>query len=268
MKIRNLLTLLVLTGLLAASCSKSKDNDILYSEAGWLAGSLALDASTASEYIDACTVSYGDDGLFRIDITFTDEGLSTSQITPELINFGVACYLKDMQESHMANILNQLSEVEGEMRIKVTDAAGDTLVHNIPAPALKQLYRSNYSEINFSAAKSALSHIFEDEAPAVASAASATGCTYATTGGFAQYTLTFPSERAYGHITQGSLTGRYLPSLFEKYMQMGNFDAYVQNVCSKLGFEGYRYIYRASDDERQVRASMTWNMINSYQPRQ
>lgn len=267
MKLKHILGLAFLAGIVAVSCSKSKDNDVLFSEAGWLSSQLNLDAQSASDYVDACSASYAD-GVLAVNVDFAEDGLRTSQLSPEFIDFAVACFLKDMPENHMADMLNNLSEVEGLMSLRISDAAGDTLVHDIAAPKLKQLYRKNYSEIGFSAAKSALSRIFEDAAPALAEAVNAQSCSYSTSGGFAQYTFTFPAATAYGHITQGSLTGRYLPQLAEKYARMGNFDVFAQNVCERLGIEGYRYIYEAEDGGRSVRASVTWNMINTYQPRQ
>lgn len=268
MKIKSIFALLLTAGLMAVSCSKSKDNATLSAEATWLNAQLSTDAATAATVVEKCTAFYGNDGVMTVDIVFGENGLSASQLKPELIDFGVACYLKDMPEAHMADMLNNLSEVEGSLKIKATDAAGDTISHDIPAMKLKQLYRKNYSELGFSAAKSALSDILGASADALAQQVNATSCSFSTSRGFAEYTLTFPRATAYTQVTQGSLAGRYLPALHQKYLQMGNFEAYAQTVCKRLGIDGYRYIYEAAEGDRTVRAALTWDMINSYQATQ
>lgn len=220
-----------------------------------------LGIAEATPALESVSFSMADDNVFNVGIKLADSDLQVSELDEPLVRYALAVYMKSHPGRRLDDLVNSLSQLEGTMLITITDADGASREYPMSTAILKRLIRSRLSELGYNDAKSAVTAIMASHTQQYAAHAGAASCTFALTGGFAEYTVEFPARSSYAQWNQSILAGRYKNLLKPQYETYGELRPFVTEVLTSLGIEGYRFIYTDPQGQNPVRAALPWRLL-------
>lgn len=253
---------LMLCPVLLLSCGTEKqDRQIIEEYVGPLNAEYAR-LSENTDLLESVAVELSDNNL-AVEVVFAGDEVAVPDLTEALVQYGVAFWLKEHTGKRLDNILNALGRLQGSLELTLKDANADERTYSISSSRLKQLVRLRPMELNFNEVKANISAIMSSRCGDLrAKANGCEGATFAITGGFAQYTLSFGRAADYREFTQASLAGKYVNLLKPQYEGYGELRPFVQNILESLQIEGYRFIYEAGNGGTPLRAAIPWRLLN------
>lgn len=256
-----LATAAILGASLLWSCgSKNSGPSPLEAQADRISLELAEDVDSSPMFLSAASASYSE-GKLTYSFTFCDSIIHVKDYSEALVQFYVAQELKKNPGKNLDEILNTLSKEQGSLEITLSDVYGDSRTYSISSSRLKQLFKQSPMQLGFQEVKANVLEILASSAMEYRNRADATDATFALSNGFATYTLTFPKATAYGHMSQGSLMGRYLTILKPRYEAFGSYRESIEELMRSLQIDGYRFVYTTPDDKKPLKTTIPWRDI-------
>ena len=253
-----LLSVCMMIGL--ANCNSSKEPSALVAQCERLNGDFRTVAEESPMFLDSLTCNYGD-AKIAVGVVLADT-VDVAAFDQAFVEYVVAQYLKSHADENLAVILNTLGDEKGSLTIAISTPAAEKAVFEISAARLKQLYKLPNSELNFAEARTVACKLFESHCSEFAKAVKANTCEFSFSGGFAQYTLIFPTAQAFANQSQGSLQGRYRSALQPQYEGYGYCRTFVMDVFKSLGFDGYRFVYTDEAGTKEIKTAIPWRFID------
>ncbi len=252
---------LLLTVLTFSACgSSAADNAILEENIVPINTELAQNVRETPA-VESIALSYADADL-KVDIKFAGQEIEVPQISEALVQYALAIYLKSHTGIRLDNIVNALGRLEGKMTIVLTDCDMNSRTYEVSATRIKQLIRQRPMELKFNEVRSNVLEIMNGRTEAYRTAANAAGASFAYSGGFAEYTLTFPAASSYRQYNRGNLTGHYVNILKPQYESFGAMRPFVEQILASLQIEGYRFVYTTERNDAPLKALVPWRLIN------
>lgn len=244
------------------ACSGSTKESPLVAQSDRINADLAKLSEESPMFIDSASCTYAD-GALKVNIGLHDPFLPVKLIGEPFAQFAVAHYLKVYAGPQDLEVVNELVKENGNLVLSITSDGGK-VDFTINAHRLMKLYKSSYTELNFSEARLNMMDIMASHAPIYTASEqdNLDGCEFTVANGFAQYTMTFKSANTFKNLTQAQLTGRYVKVIKEHYEQFGECEDFIISLIKCYGIDGYRFIYIDKNKTKELKAGIPWRLID------
>lgn len=204
-----------------------------------------------------------DDKTLKVEIEFATEQFKVSELSEPLVQYTLSLYMKSHTGARLDNILNALGNMSGEVEIELEDVDGDSRTFIIPSSRMKQLVRLRPMELNFNEVRNNVTSMMQADCNTYRMlSAGAESATFRLQGGFAEYTVTFPSTEEYRGYTQANLAGKFVNVLRPQYQAYGTLRPLIMELMESLQIDGYRFIYTTPSGDGAIRAAIPWRLID------
>lgn len=247
------------------SCGPDKDVETLNAQAELLSGELSEAVAANPGFLKSASASY-DETALTVNVALADTLIDIKQVTPALFEYFTAIEIKAGADKNFEATVNALSSKEQPLLVKVTDYSGATADYEMSASKLKRLYKTPLTQLDYTNVKNNVLEIMKSEADEFMAAGS-TGVTFSFAGGYADYTVSFPTKKDFitkdnaKALTLPNLKARAIKVLADRYDSLGDYRDSFMDMYKSLGIDGFHLIYVTEKGNDTMKITILWRDI-------
>ncbi len=237
-----------------ASCGDSKADKLQnLQSAAEAVDSLLKPYAEAPSPVKAVDVTVAEPDI-KVNVTFSDSLISVPALGDALLDYFVAQQLKSAPGDVVKQVVSALKENAGSVVVTITDGTASAAPCSYSAESISHLLKAKTSQLNAPRVKQQL---------CAAMSAGADNVQAAVQKSFLEYTVTWPSEKAYAGWRQGSLTRIYLTPFHDAFESLGVLNEPFVEMLKSLGIDGVKVTYAALNSDKTLSQAFPWRSVLS-----
>lgn len=246
-----------------ASCGDSKADKLQnLQSAAEAVDSLLKPYAEAPSPVKAIDVTVAEPDI-KVNVTFSDSLISVPVLGDALLDYFVAQQLKSAPGDVVKQVVSALKENSGSVVLSITDGNESAAPCSYSAESISHLLKAKTSQLNAPRVKQQLCAAMSAGLPVATSYAGADNVQAAVQKSFLEYTVTWPSEKAYAGWRQGSLTRIYLTPFHDAFESLGVLNEPFVEMLKSLGIDGVKVTYAALNSDKTLSQAFPWRSVLS-----